>query len=381
MLCAEQRVVNRPLDLVGVFRLARQLQQPEIQLHPGRRDASFAHPAVCTEEVIGSEQLAPARGTARIQPILDDVFPGPQDRPEIRLVAGREVQFEEPDEIRRHLVGLGIGDLVDVSAGDERGGDLRPLRRVPGADNVAAELEVLRVTRVAIEHRHRLQHAGVGHADVPVVADDALLAGAIAVGLAEEIADAARGLQRRIEAGTAIVVEQPEQVVLVRPDVPQRQVLGRLVALFAVVDEAVLRRIRPQIPVLELRGDEIPDRGIELCLQPRVAGVGPCVRRSIDELPDVLAYPRVLAGALAVALEDHVGVDAREQALAEIDRHSIAQQAVNGLLVERRGDEPRVDAGWHDRPHPDAAVAGVQSRRHESERCHERWKVEIHLVM
>ena len=60
-------------------------------------------------------------------------------------------------------------------------------------------------------------------------------------------------------------------------------------------------------------------------------------------------------------------VDAREQALAEIDRHSIAQQAVNGLLVERRGDEPRVDAGWHDRPHPDAAIAGTESRRENAE--------------
>ena len=85
----------------------------------------------------------------------------------------------------------------------------------------------------------------------------------------------------------------------------------------------------------------------------------------------MLANPRVLAGALAVALEDDVGVDAREQALAEIDRHPIAQQAVDGLLVERRGDEPRVDAGRHGRPHPDAAIAGAAGPPTRSERCHE----------
>jgi hypothetical protein len=119
---------------------------------------------------------------------------------------------------------------------------------------------------------------------VPVVADDAFLAGAVTVGLAEEIADAARCLQRRLEAGAAIVVEQPEQVVLVRPDIPERQVLGRLVALVAVVDESLLWRIGTEIPILELRGDEVPDRRIELCLQPGIAGVGPRVGGGIDEL-------------------------------------------------------------------------------------------------
>jgi hypothetical protein len=165
------------------------------------------------------------------------------------------------------------------------------------------------------------------------------------------------------------------------PDVPQRQVLGGLVTLLAIVDEPVLRCIGTEIAILQLRGDQISDCRIELRLQSRVASVGPRVRGRIDEFPDVLADPRVLAGALAVALEDHVGVDARQQALAQIDRHPIAQHAADGLLVERRRDEPRFDAGRDYRAHPNAAIAGAEYRRQHGEPYCEQRELDLHVVM
>ena len=116
--------------------------------------------------------------------------------------------------------------------------------------------------------------------------------------------------------------------------------------------------------VLELRRDQLSHGGIELRLQPRVTGVGPGIRGRVDELSDVLANPRVLAGACPVALEDDVDVDARQQALIQIDRHAVAEDAVDGLRVERRRNVSFLDAVRHRRAHPDAAVAsGAHSAR------------------
>ena len=79
----------------------------------------------------------------------------------------------------------------------------------------------------------------------------------------------ARGAERRLVPGARVVVQQRKQVVLVRPDVPERLLLVRLDRSAAVVLEAVGREVRAEIAVVELSGEEVADRGIELRLESR----------------------------------------------------------------------------------------------------------------
>ena len=252
---------------------------------------------------------------------------------QIARLAGRAIQLEQAHEVRRHLVRLAVGDFVHSPLRQERGEDLRTRGLVPGAHDVAAELEIAGVAGETVERRHRLEHAGVGHADVPVVAGDALPA--VTVPPAQQIADAPGRGQRRLEPGALVVVQERQQVVLVRPHVPERQALGWLELGVAVVLEAIGFEVCAEIAVVELRRQQVADRAIELRLQPRVAGVCPGVGCRVDELADVLADPRLLSGPLPVAFQQRLGIHAFEQALVDVDRHAVAEQALDALCAER----------------------------------------------
>ena len=124
-------------------------------------------------------------------------------------------------------------------------------------------------------------------------------------------------------AGGAVVGEQSDEDVLVRPDIPDRTVPSGAVSLA----EPVALLVRAQIAVGELGVDQAADGRVHARLQAVVPGEQPRVGCRVQKLADVLPGPPLLARPVDERLEDHVQIE-REQALLDVDCHAVGNPSV-----------------------------------------------------
>src|SRR5208283_48744 len=141
----------------------------------------------------------------------------------------------------------------------------------------------------------------------------------------QQVARAARRLERGLVAGVAVVGQQPDDAVLVGPDIP----------VGAWIDaEALGGQVGAQVAVGLLRRDKLRRGGVQLVPERLVARVGPREGRRMQPFAYVLAYPGMLSGLLDVAGEKrrrvhdlkasaHVRVDARPEPSLEPHRRRI----------------------------------------------------------
>src|ERR1019366_3964390 len=155
--------------------------------------------------------------------------------------------------------------------------------------------------------------------------DDVALPGASSKGAAQQVADLARGGERRLVPGGLIVADEADEVVLVHPHIP--------------ACPALIVEVRAQVAVGKLRGEERAHHAVHQGLEPFVAGIEPGVGGGVQELAGVLADPILLAGALLKAFEDALFVYVK-QASFQIDAHAIAQQSLHALAGIRGWREP-----------------------------------------
>src|ERR1035437_5976197 len=151
------------------------------------------------------EQLAVAGGARKVETVVDDVRPAVETGFQDLGLAGCPVELQRAVEAGEHLVSLAVTDLVHALGGEQRGDDLRAVRLLPRAEDVAAEVEVTRLSGQAVKQHHRLEHAGGCQTYVLSGLDDVALAGLITKGLAEQIRHAPAGGQRLQVAGVAHV--------------------------------------------------------------------------------------------------------------------------------------------------------------------------------
>src|ERR1035437_5150899 len=152
--------------------------------------------------------------------------------------------------------------------------------------------------------------------------DDVALPGASSKGAAQQVADLARGGERRLVPGGLIVADEADEVVLVHPHIP--------------ACPALIVEVRAQVAVGKLRGEQRAHHAVHQGLEPFVAGIEPGVGGGVQELAGVLADPILLAGALLQAFEDALFVYVK-QASFQVDAHAIAQQSLHALAgIDRK---------------------------------------------
>ena len=268
------------------------------------------------KEVIVLEKLALAGRAREVEPPARDVGPCVQHGDEELAIPRHPGQLAQAHQVREHLVGFAVGRLVDLPRCEQGINDPRAARFVPRLHDIPGEVQVSLVAREAVEQDHRLQHAGGCHPHVrpgrqntfPVRAE----------GAHEQIPRLAARLQRSLVAGVLVVGEQPDETVLVRPDIPVRLV---------VYTKAELRHIRAEIAVCLLGLDEFAGGVVELLAQLRVAGIDPRQRGRVHPFADVLADPGVRARLLPEARQKGLQVNRRQPA-ALVVQHAIAQPAL-----------------------------------------------------
>lgn len=246
----EQRVVHGQLDFLRIPRIAAHAQQPLVQLQPRDRDAALGDVRrLRRREPAGRrlESLESAHGAGRRPLRADDVLPRLLDGRAQARIAVQPMQVEQADEVRQHLVGLRIRDLVDAAPREQRADDARPVRPFGGGDDVLAEGEEPAVAGASVQRAHRLEHARRRHADVLAGRHDVALTRRIAERRDQQRADAPARVERRGGAGRGVHGQQADQHVLVDPYVPRRPAsLARIGAEIAV---GLLRAVagRPSI--------------------------------------------------------------------------------------------------------------------------------------
>ncbi len=240
------------------------------------------------------------------------------DRFQDLRVAGDAVELERAVEAGHHFIGLGVGHLVDAATGREIGDESGAARPVPTPQHHLAKLQVARLAGEPIHPHHGFQHAAGRHARVRPAQHDVLLPGLLAEGPGQQVGDAHAGSQGRLLTRVAVIGEQPDQVVFVRPDIPGCPPL--------------LGQVGAEVAVGTLRREEPGDYPVELGAKRRIAGVGPREGGGVQPLAHMLAIPLVHAGTGAIADQEAILID-DQQAVLLIRRDPPPQEAVEMLLV------------------------------------------------
>lgn len=155
--------------------------------------------------------LAVAGGARNVKLMRHDVLPGKDHRLQQAPVACSSRQFAQPDQVGQHFISFAVRRLMHGLFRCQRRKHLRAARLVPGAEDVAREIEITTVVSGAIEQHNRLKHARRRHADVFARLNDALLGGESGD---EQIPDAAAGGQRFAAAGVSVKASKPIRAYL-----------------------------------------------------------------------------------------------------------------------------------------------------------------------
>ena len=208
----------------------------------------------------------------------------------------------------------------------------------PRAQDVFAKIQVTLLAGQAIQQHHRFEHAGRRHAHMLPGQIDVAFAGLVAKGVAQQIGHFPTGWQWSHVAGVAHVGDQPDEIVFVRPYVPERP--------------AIFLYVGAQIAICELAFGQLGGDVIELLSQLRISGVGPGQRGGVHPFADVFAVPDLPAGPLAITFEQpfhiqlhqtvcFIGFDARADPSAKM--HIVWRLKI--LLVSNR----RPNLCWNQR--------------------------------
>ena len=281
------RVVERPLDEVGVARVAGQEEEPLVQHHERDRRAGLLVGVEGRQVVVVGEPLvAPggAKAAGDEHPPLDGVLPDALGRGLERRVLrlGRDVERAGEEVQRAHRVAGDDLVVADLHVVEPVGAVVLGRRRVvllrvevlaPVLDEVPREAEVARVARRARQlHERELQLRVAG---VP---------GPVAGAVAERALDEVGGLPRDVEE---VAAAGRLEVRDARLD----EVAGAVeLVVVAQVREALLvaelvRRV--EVAVGPLRAGEEADGGVRLRGDARVLARAEAVRRGLERLVHV----------------------------------------------------------------------------------------------
>ena len=87
--------------------------------------------------------------------------------PEIALLAGETVEFQESHQIGHHFVGFGVRSLEHRPGAEQRRDEFRAIGLLPGlVDYETGKLQIARIAGVAVKLANGLQYTGRSHADV-----------------------------------------------------------------------------------------------------------------------------------------------------------------------------------------------------------------------
>jgi hypothetical protein len=305
---------------VGETGFAGESEELGIELNPGGGDASFADVGggMVGEFEIAVEMFALGGTAGQVKPARHDVIPGDEYRREPFAFAGGAGQLAEADEIRKHLIALGICGRGHGFFTEERGNDFWAVRFVISRDEVTGKLEVAGVAGGAVEEDDRFEHAGGGHADMGAGVDDAFFVGAECAD--EEIADPDAGIEGVNVTGVLMVGEQPDEVVFMDPDIP----VGT-----GEEAEALIGGIGSQVAIGFLSGDELADHAIEFRAQFGIAGVAPGQSGGVQPLAHMFADPGVAPRPIAKARQQGFLVNL-QQAVERVVLSAKTEETVEG---------------------------------------------------
>ena len=191
----------------------------------------------------------------------------------------------------------------------------------PGIDDHVTKLEVVWLAGQPIEEGDGLKYAGGGHALVGTGKSHASLV------YNEGFIHQVRSTHARLECwpmiGGAMVREQSDEVVLVRPDVPDWAVPSDPVSL----TELVSLLVRAQIPIGELRIDKLPHGGIHARLEPIIPREPPRVGCRVQILSYMLPGPPLLPWSVDKWVENHIQIQL-QQTFLDIDVHAVGNPAL-----------------------------------------------------
>ena len=319
MLGPEQLVVAGALEFVGKDRFTCDAQQMGVELQPGDGDTGFRDVLQGVGQLVrGVEIFMLAAGARDIQALGHDVLPSMPDRLQYLPVASDAVELERAVEAGHHLVGLGVADLMDTAAGGEVGNEARPARAVPAPQHHLAELKVADLSCEPIHPHHGLQYAAGGHAGMGTAQHEIQLSGLLAEGPGQQVGDTHTGRHGRRIAGVAVIGEQSDQVVFVRPDIPGGPPL--------------LGQISAEVAIGALGLEEPGGDPIELGAEGRIAGVDPCEGGGVEPFAHMLAIPLVHPRAVAIADQEAILID-DEQAVLLVRHDATSEKAGEADLV------------------------------------------------
>ena len=158
------------------------------------------------------------------------------------------------------------------------------------------ELQVSAIAGQTIKLNDRFKHARRRHALVGPGGKNALMGGE---SRDQQVAHAPNRGQRRLIASVAIVLEKPDHVVGMRPDIP----IGT-----RKKPKPLRRKIDPKVAIRFLRTHQLRSHSVELLFERGVARVGPGQCGGMHPLAHVLADPFLFAGLLQVASQKRIGV-------------------------------------------------------------------------
>ena len=233
------------------------------------------------------------------------------------------VEIHEAVEVREHFIRFAVGGPVNTATLQKRRDNAGAVILFVCADHVLAELEMPWVAGKSIEPAHRLQDAGRGHPDMLSGTDDVTLSRRVAERTDNQISHPAAGVQHCRICAQLVVAEQPDEIVLVHPDIPARP--------------AAIGGIRTQVTILPLacheRLRDPPRDTPQLCM----ISVSQGVAGRVEEFPRMLPHPRCIEVALTVPMrkgrEEHLFVNMEQPAL-HIDPHAVGEDPAQLLSFE-----------------------------------------------